>query len=90
MDYGRPMRAMKANLPTPLREMRNREGPHRLNAETADHTQRDAQVSDALADGTASAYLTVKTVADTKSLTPKSLRYSSTVSSERQLGCEPT
>ncbi len=31
-----------------------------------DHTQRDAQASDALADGTASARVTVKTVADTK------------------------
>lgn len=39
-------------------------GPHRLYAETADHTQRNAQTSDALADGTASTRLTVKTVAD--------------------------
>ena len=38
-----------------------------LYAETADHAQCDAQASDALADGTASARLTVKTVADPQS-----------------------
>src|SRR2546430_2180863 len=42
-------------------------GPHRLYAETADHAQRDAQASDALADGAASARLTIKTIADTNS-----------------------
>jgi hypothetical protein len=68
MDDGRPMRAVKASLATPLGEMRNREGPHRLYAETTDPTQRDVQTSDALADGTPSARLTVKTVADPKSL----------------------
>jgi hypothetical protein len=31
---------MKASLATPLGEMWNREGPRRLYAETADHTQR--------------------------------------------------
>jgi len=36
----------------------------RLYAETADNAQRDAQASDALADGAASARLTIKTVAD--------------------------
>jgi hypothetical protein len=36
----------------------------RLYVETADDTQRDAHASDALADGTASAHLRVKTVAD--------------------------
>jgi hypothetical protein len=66
MDYGRPMRALKASLATPLEEMRNREGPHRLYAETNDHTHCDAQTSDALADGTTAAHLTVKTVADPK------------------------
>ena len=40
-------------------------GSRRLYAETADDTQRHAQASDALADGTASARLTVKL------LTPK-------------------
>ena len=39
-------------------------GARRLHAETADHAQRHAQASDALADGSASARLTVKTVAD--------------------------
>ena len=39
-------------------------GPRRLYAETADHAQRHPEASDALADGTASARLTVKTVAD--------------------------
>ena len=61
------MRAVKDGLATPLGEMRNREGPHRLYAETADHTQRDAQASDALVDGTVSARLSVKIVADPKS-----------------------
>jgi len=55
---------VKASLATPLGEMQNREGPHRLYAGTADHTYRDAQASDALADGTASARLTVNTAAD--------------------------
>ena len=41
-------------------------GARRLHAETADHAQRHAQASDALADRTASARLTVKTVADPK------------------------
>ena len=67
MDDGRSMRAVKVSLASHLAEMRNREGPHRLYAETADHTQRDAQASDALADGTVSARLSVKTVADPKS-----------------------
>ena len=59
------MRAVKASLANLLGEMRNREGPDRLYAETADHnTQRDAQSSDALADGTASVRLPVGTVAD--------------------------
>jgi hypothetical protein len=52
---------VKASLATPLREMRNREDHHRLYA-TDDHTQRDAQASDGLADGIASASFTVKTV----------------------------
>ena len=47
-----------------LGELRNREGTHRLYAETADHTQREAQASDALTNGIASGRLTVKTVAD--------------------------
>jgi len=61
--------------------MRNREGPHRLHAEIADHTKRDAQASDALADETASACLPVKTVADPKSLTPISLHFAKKLSS---------
>jgi hypothetical protein len=67
MDDVRSTCAVKASLATPLGEMRKREGPHRLCAETDDHTQRDAQASDTLADGTASVRLTVKTVADPKS-----------------------
>ena len=67
MDYGRPMRAVKASLAIPLGEMRNREGPRRLYAETAGHTHRDVQASDALADGTSLARLTVKTVDDLES-----------------------
>jgi len=39
-------------------------GARRLHAETADYAQRHAQASDALANGSASARLTVKTVAD--------------------------
>ena len=58
---------MKASLATPLGEMRNSQGPHRLYAEAADHTQLDAQASNARADGTASARVTVKTVVDPKS-----------------------
>ena len=58
------MRAPKASLATPLGEMQNREGPHRLYAGTADYTQCDAQASDALADGIASVRLTINTVAD--------------------------
>ena len=39
-------------------------GARRLYAQATDHAQCDAQASDALADGTASACLTAKTVAD--------------------------
>jgi hypothetical protein len=73
------MRALKASLATPLGEMWNREGPHRLYA-TADHTQRDAQALDVLADGTVSARLIVKTVAVPKSLTPISLHFVPSIS----------
>jgi hypothetical protein len=39
MGYDRPMLALKASFATTLGEMRSREGPHRLYAETADHIQ---------------------------------------------------
>ena len=67
MDEGRPMRALKASLAAPLGEIWKREGPHRLYAEIADRTQRDPQASELLADGSASARLVVKIVADPKS-----------------------